>query len=371
MNEALLSGRYNNFTAVRLILATSVIYSHSHEIVAGNYDIDGLSPFIGAPISNFAVDGFFFLSGFLVYPSLLRFGNPLKFLAARLVRLWPGLALSILITVIVGGFFTKDSGAAYLHGDTGKFVVLNLSLIWKAYYYLTGVQCGPEPCNINGSLWTLPFESKCYIALAILGGLGLATKTWLVRIVYPLTLLLVIFWDIAPFHAVIANNVSIKYINLMDEGVRLWTLFALGTAAYVFRARIGLSWLMLAGLAILYLLTDHTAFALQSRALLVGYAVLCLGLLTAETVRLSPDWPDYSYGMYIYAFPAMMVVSFLVHPELVVALGVGSALLAFPFAFLSWHFVERPAMDLFKLRFKTKPARISPTSSREAAAGAE
>jgi peptidoglycan/LPS O-acetylase OafA/YrhL len=231
--------------------------------------------------------------------------------------------------------------------------VLNLSLIWKAYYSLTGVQCGPDLCNMNGSLWTLPFEAKCYITLALLGALGLAERKWLVRLIYPMTILVVALWDIEPLHTAISMQVGPKYIDLLDKAVRLWPLFALGTAAYVFKDRIGLSWRVLAGLAAFYLLTAHTPFAIQSRALFVGYAVLCLGLLTAERVKFSGNWHDYSYGMYIYAFPAMMAILLTFGKQPIGLLTLETGALAFPFAFASWHVVEKPVMDWAKSRLRT------------------
>ncbi len=123
----------NNFIAVRLLLATSVIYTHCYFMSHDVRGADDLSGLLGAPISTYAVDGFFFLSGFLVYPSLLRLGSAVRFLTARFVRLWPGLALCVMLTVLVGGFFTSAPIGGDLGCDTANFVLPNLTLACASY----------------------------------------------------------------------------------------------------------------------------------------------------------------------------------------------------------------------------------------------
>src|SRR5437879_6507179 len=104
LSKANLAPDGNNFTALRLALASAVIYTHTYWLITGVSSKDDLSNLLGAPISTFAVDGFFFLSGFLVYPSLLRLGRSSRFLLARAGRLWPGLAMALLVMVVGGGF---------------------------------------------------------------------------------------------------------------------------------------------------------------------------------------------------------------------------------------------------------------------------
>src|SRR3546814_6934723 len=87
---------------------------------------------------------------------------------------------------------------------------------------------------------------------------------------------------------------------------RLWPLFALGAAAYIFRSRIRLSWAMLALLFIINVVAHQWGVGLHVRAIFIGYALLCFGLLTVGKRAVAGSWPDYSYGMYIYAFPVMI-----------------------------------------------------------------
>ena len=346
ITEVVLRPDRNNFTLVRLMLASSVIYSHAYEIVSGNSGVDGVSRWIGATVSTYGVDGFFFLSGFLVYPSLVRLENVWRFLGARLSRLWPALAFSVLLVVAGGAVITTAHGIDYLKGPTLRFILGNLTFA-KAFYDLTGVDCGGAACNVNGSLWTLPWEMRCYLVLVGLGVAKLASPKWMMRIAYPATLAFVIAWD-TPFRDLVVQHLRPGLIHLIDVFDRLWPLFCLGTAAYVLRARIRLSWFIFAGLLALDLATARTPVFPQVRALFIGYAVLALGLLTAEKKPLFRQIPDYSYGMYIYAFPIMMALH-LGLPSLTYGpLAILTGLATLPVAAFSWHLVEKPALDGYK-----------------------
>lgn len=111
----------------------------------------------------------------------------MSFLTARFVRLWRGLAFCALLTVLAGAFVKSAPTGSYLGGDTVRFVLSNLTFT-LASYRLTGVECGGETCMLNGSLWTLPWEVRCYAVLALLGATVLARPAIMKRAVSLLTL---------------------------------------------------------------------------------------------------------------------------------------------------------------------------------------
>jgi peptidoglycan/LPS O-acetylase OafA/YrhL len=344
-----LNARGNNFTLVRLILASSVIYTHCYGLVFGAEGQDDLSFILGAPISALAVDGFFFLSGFLVYPSLLRLGSARGFLMARFTRLWPGLALCILLTVLGGLAVTSAPGLSYFGEDTARFIGGNLTFLFGAYS-LTGVNCDGGPCNINGSLWTLPWEVRCYLLLAVLGLTGLARPQIMKWVILPATLVGALVWDIDAVQDLAVALLGEGKVYLIGVFDRLWPLFALGIAAFLFRDRLRLSWWVLGALFLLNIAAHRVGVGLHVRALFVGYAVLCMGLLTARKGAISGAWPDYSYGMYIYAFPVMVMISALWGTSSHVALALANFVMTLPLAALSWHVVEKPALDAYRSR---------------------
>ncbi|MBC9032793.1 acyltransferase [Sphingomonas sp. JC676] len=363
----------NDLTMVRLLLATLVIYSHSFYAVFDD-DHDDLATTLGVPISNYAVDGFFILSGFLVYRSLVT-NNSLRFFAlARLTRLWPALFVMMIVVTLGGLAFTTSSLAAYFIGtDTLKFIFFNTTFVFYGAN-LTGVHCGAELCNVNGSLWTLPWEARCYVILALLGGLRLAGAKPMTYLILPATLAFAVLWDVGAANGlshVLGRGISYQFERLD----RLWVAFALGIAAYLFRHRIPLSWwiclaLLLANIGVQQFVPPA---GLHARAVFMAYFVLCLGFLGVRKTSVSSNWPDYSYGMYIYAFPVMFVLQRVFAFESPYALAVCNVLGTVPLAALSWHFVEKPALNQLKRyrkRLATAPKHPEPLAPEVVAPGA-
>jgi peptidoglycan/LPS O-acetylase OafA/YrhL len=361
IDDKLLRSEANNFTLARVLLASSVIYSHAYSATTGLDGTDDAAVIFGSPLGGVAVEGFFFLSGFLVYASLLRMGGSGRFALARLARLWPGLAVCVLLTTLGGWWASTDKGLSYLAGDTARFIFGNLTF-FKGYYSLTGVRCGADLCNVNGSLWSLPWEVRCYAVLAVLGLLRLATPERMAKFVLPATLAYALAWDIPAVRDLVTRIVGHGAAFQIDVMHRLWPLFALGAAAYIFRARIVLSWWILAALFAANFALQTFEIGLQARSLFLGYAVLCIGLRTAAGGAVSGRWPDYSYGIYIYAYPIMDVIDAFWRPTSHWALAAVTLAATVPVAALSWHFVEKPALDTFR-RWSGRSAR--PASSAE------
>ncbi len=349
IDETVLRPEANNLTLVRLVLATAVIITHCFWRVYGLEGQDDFSRWLGVPLSVYAVDGFFFLSGFLVYPSLIRRNHVGAFLTARLARLWPALAVSVIGTALIGMVLSQDGPAAYFHGPTLRFLLGNLSFVASSYT-LTGLRCGAELCNVNGSLWTLPWEARCYLVLAALLFVGLARPGWMVRLILPATLGFALAWHLPTVQEFVRHYVGNGAVYQLGMWDRLWTLFAAGIAASIFRDRIWLSWWLCTLLLLASLIANRLGVGLHVRTIFIGYAVLCAGFLSARNGAVSGNWPDYSYGMYIYAFPVMMALAWLMPTAphlLLAAANVGATL---PLAVLSWHFVEKPVLEFVRRR---------------------
>ena len=344
----------NNLTLVRLVLASAVIITHCYWRIYGVAGEDGLSRWLGAPLSIYAVDGFFFLSGFLVYGSLERRANAVRFVLARLARMLPGLAVSVTLTVLAGAFITSLTLPAYLNGETGKFIFYNLTLM-GGHYSLSGIICGQRLCIINGSLWTLHWEALFYLLLAGLALLGMSGRMWMARLVLPLTFAAAFALHLPWVHALIEASGGKGALYFSEYIDRLWTLFALGIAAQIWKDRVRLSWTALFALLIANLAAHHFGVNYHVQTVFVGYAVLCCGFLSARTRAVSGSWPDYSYGIYIYAFPLMMLLAALADIKSSTVLAALNFMCVLPFAALSWHLIEKPALDFIKVRRSTAP----------------
>ena len=340
----------NNLTLVRLVLASAVIWTHSVWRLSGRESWDELTPLLGAPISSYAVDGFFFLSGYLVYASLLRRGSVGAFLSARLARLWPGLAAAVIAIVAFGASVTNASGLAYLRGDTMRFLLGNLSLTHGAYT-LTGVACEAGPCNVDGSLWTITWEARCYLLLALSLWSGLCSPVWMKRLILPAVAIFAILIHLPQVAPVLMSHGGrglVYNIGLVD---RLMTMFALGVAAYVWRDRIVLSWRVFVVLLLILVAVNRLVGPLPHLGgVVMAYFVLCFGFASSRNGPISSRWPDYSYGIYIYAFPVMMVLSAIWRFNTYALLALATLLATLPIAAVSWHTIEKPALELVRVQ---------------------
>lgn len=155
--------RSNNFDAVRIIAALVVIFGHAHPLSAHPDDV-----IFGNAVQSVAVKIFFVVSGFLVARSWESDPNLGRYLLRRGLRLLPGLALVLLLTIVVlGPIFTTLSVPAYFsHGGTWRYFVYNMLLC--PIYSLPGVFVDNiYPNAVNGSLWSLPAEVSMYLLLPV------------------------------------------------------------------------------------------------------------------------------------------------------------------------------------------------------------
>lgn len=143
-------------------------------------------------------------------------------------------------------------------------------------------------------------------------------------------------------------------------------MFAMGIAAFIWRQKIKLTWWSTLGLLAMTVVSTRLDLKVPHLAqLLTASFVLNLGFLTAARKVISGNWPDYSYGMYIHAFPVMMIWAALAPGLTATMLAVATALTTLVPAALSWHLVEKPVLDKVRDRWRKNGRPASPTPSSE------
>lgn len=339
------NNRDNNFNLVRFVAAFLVLYSHSFAIALGTADAEPLSRAIGMTWGTIAVDVFFITSGFLITSSYFARNNLSIFAWARVMRIYPALVVSIVFCVfIVGLGATTLSSWEYLtSGQTIKFMLKNSVLFFGLEYDLPGVFTNnPWKDAVNGSLWTLPYEVKMYAMLAlILYGIGHLQRRVSV-INSPRYFLLGI--AIVAAAANIANNfqpfASVQFVHL-------FSMFFVGAAYYAWRDKVRLSWVFFL-LAFIGLLLS----SLNTKAFFIFYVIslpfltLFVAYVPSGAVRKFNNVGDYSYGMYIYAFPVQQSIAAII-PEVSVTVMIASAFsITFICSVLSWHLIEKRCLKM-------------------------
>jgi peptidoglycan/LPS O-acetylase OafA/YrhL len=320
----------NNFDFLRFCAAALVLFSHTFPLTTGSNASEPLYQLTnhGATLGRVAVAIFFIISGFLISGSWHNKGELRPYLTARLLRIIPGLAVVLLLTVLAGRLLTLTPELYW--PSAVKYVVKNLTL-YKMQFGLAGVfGANPYGDAINGALWTLRHEFTCYLLVA---GLGLLRRNSMA-----------IAWGVWLLAAVLSTVPALQADAFFGEFLPLLGWFYGGTLAFVYRERKWSPvWYALALLAM-----GACAWAginLVWLAPLLGCLLIQLAYLPGLLNRFG-RYGDFSYGMYIYAFP---VQQYLVYrdPGMV---WWQNLLLAFPIVLvcsaLSWHLVEKRCLKL-------------------------
>ena len=357
----------NAFDFFRFLLASLVIYSHAYPLLYGTSVPERFAKitFGQETFGGLAVAGFFCISGFLVTQSFLHSSSYITYLIKRFLRLFPALIVSSFVTAfvlgpILSGFSLRD----YIFGNYGEspfgYFVKNSTMNILGYSYTLRdlFTNNPYPLAVNGSLWTIKHEFVAYIMVM---GLGFFS-------IFKHKKLLLAFTGLSIF-LYYANHIS---------GFMLWNLesprwWAFHTVEYPFLIKL-ISFFLLG--AVLYVLKDNIFFSWKFLLLAIFifflsiplkvYQYVALFTLPYIIISMSIKWKfhkfgqygDFSYGIYIYAFPIQQTVAYFFSTRIHSA-ALFAMISFFPtlvLAILSWKYVEEPALKL-----KAKIQKITTT----------
>ena len=332
--------RANGLNLVRLVLASSVIFWHSFPLTGRDFPFAFGRQFLG----QFAVDGFFVISGFLLVGSWLHRPAVLNYVKNRLLRIVPAFWVCLIVTA----FVVAPVAVLVQHGQlstlfdgprSSPLYVLKNMAIQVRFYDIAGTPADvPFPGVWNGSLWTLRWEFFAYFALLGLGLLRLLDRRAVVLVIWAG------LWAVNI--ALTAGLVDDSYY--VKNGARLGFMFACGMVAHLYGRNLPASrWAPMVAAAVLplsWLLPDYRVVGAPALA----YLVLWIGGAVRRPLLQLKD-RDISYGVYIYAFPLQQLLVVLGWGALPVwVFGGVSLLLTVPVAAASWVWIERPILRLKK-----------------------
>lgn len=330
--------RTNTLNFVRLVLASSVIVWHSFALSGHPFPAGYGKQIMG----EFAVDGFFAISGFLLAGSWLHRPDLLTFLKNRCLRIFPAFWTCLVVVAFgIAPLAMLIQGTPVSTLFTGPrssfhYVVENAGLTIHLYG-INGTPTGiPLEHVWNGALWTLRWEFLAYLCLALLGVLRLLRRRWVVLSVA------MILW--AGQIAVGLHILPSTYYT--TSATRFGLMFTLGCVLSVFGRWIPTHRWVVVGFVVLLALSPLLPSYRMIGAPAVAYLVVWAGgAIRSERLRLTNR--DISYGMYIYGVPTqqlLAIAGLAGAPTPLFALC--SLLCTAPLAALSWVFVERPALRL-------------------------
>jgi peptidoglycan/LPS O-acetylase OafA/YrhL len=275
-------GRNNNFDGLRLAAALAVVLAHMAAL-SGRED---WLPIAGQTWGGLGVLVFFSISGYLVTASWRNDPDLGRFLAKRFRRIAPGMLVAV-------------------------------SLSFAAVHAL-GLSGFPDNRfhALNGSLWTIGYEVYCYLLLAalMLGSphpLAVAACLCALGAVYWPESWLVKF---APFF--VLGGLLHEYPLLRRWS---WAIAGLGVAVLPYRPLLAL-------------------------ALIIPPVTIAIANRSWPVLRDAGRFGDMSYGVYVYAWPIQQCAVALMPGASYAALTAVTMAILAPLAWLSWRYVESPAL---------------------------
>lgn len=334
----------NSFDLIRIIAAFLVLVSHSFALT-GRPEPE---IFPGYSLGRVGVIVFFALSGYLVFQSLDRDPHLLRCLAKRGVRIFPGLAVMLLITACLLGPLLSSLPAKEYFSRAEVWGYLGKIKLWGDDRLPGVFEHNRYPHTVNGSLWTLKWEWLMY---CILASVALIKRVWwgetilILSIVFAVLALLGdsnVYSDPLPFIGSLLSNQNPFLLGSFFFFGALLSISKINSRAWLSPA---IQWAIV-GVAFGVLAIGGSVATQIALWLLVPTVIVTVGE-SGLSKRIGLDIRnDVSYGLYIYAFPIQQSISALLPG----ATWWESLLLATPLtasiAFLSWRHVEKPALKL-------------------------
>jgi peptidoglycan/LPS O-acetylase OafA/YrhL len=359
--------RNNAFGFLRLTLAILVIYSHCFHL--GGFGKDRLTVFTDGryTIGSFSVAMFFVLSGFLICRSASASRSVPRFLWHRFLRIFPAYWVCLVICgclfaplMAFAEFGTVTQIFSAPRNSPQSFIMSNAGLFHLNGFSIGGIlfirpnsiagllRHNPVPSVFNGSLWSLPYEVGCYFMVAALAAVGL-----LRRARFTVFGLFAGLWCLYAFDCIDPDGFSrwFPYPG-MKLLVALFLFFSAGCLCFLYREKIPHS----TALFVISLVVLGGSLPLKVFGLIAPVAMTYAFLWVAFALPFErfDRKGDFSYGAYIYAFPAQQAMALLGIQEKGFALYfISSLLLTSLFAFLSYRLIEAPCLRLKTVKIPT------------------
>lgn len=350
-----LGGHDNSLGLVRLLMASAVILDHAFPL--GGW---GTAPFLKMTrdqqsLGSLAVLGFLAVSGYLVAKSAMN-TDGLQFIWRRFLRIFPGYWLVLIVGAFIVGPAIWLAEGNPLNSYFGFGPGTPWSYLWNNFtlvigqYGIRDIFVETTPFGqagfggpINGAIWTLIYEWLCYLMLAALLVAGVLTRAKLiVPAVAALLFVLRIVNEVSPGSA---GTVFPFFGDVWR--LNFGFIFFVGATIAVYSDRIPFSHRIGIAASILSLVLLRLGGFNTVGYVLFGYSVLYVAAALPRQVRWIGKKNDYSYGVYLYGWVVQQVLAFLGVSTLgYVPYVLLSLLGAFAFAWVSWHLVEKRALQL-------------------------
>ena len=286
-----------NLNILKFFAACAVIASHSYPLSQGSKCKDFLIYVSKGSLGlgGLAVAVFFISSGYLVSKSIEKKNNTYDYLKARIMRIIPPLAFTVIITILVCGlFFSTFAFVDYLFNVKILKYCLNIFLI--PVHELPGVFESNIYGNVvNGALWTLPIEFVCYVLLLVVYKMNLLNK----KSYTILTPLVIISF-------VCINIINVPLFQVIKPYIQPIYIFYAGTFYYVYRDKIKINKNNFIISILIFVVLLFASLGNVATIFVFPYIILsfCFKQCSEKIARVG----NISYGMYLCGFPIQQMI---------------------------------------------------------------
>ena len=324
-----LSQKSENMQFIRFIAAICVMYVHAFRLSA--YSAGEFQTKIATYLGEYAVNIFFVFGGFLAARSLHTKKNKMgwMFIRRRLERIIPPLAFVVVFSVLMGSIFSSYSFIGYFSEKKTYLYLLNSFCI--PIHDLPGVFEGNVNHTVNGSLWTLPVEMACFIAVYLLYRLGGLKKSYSIVIIIALPLA---YYSMRYFPPVVNSAIILAILFFIGVLLFLWS------EALV--ENIWMELILLSALVLCFIFDKKYLGAFFA----LPYFVIEVSFRKKQCDKKLGSLGKYSYCMYLWGFPIQQVLincfGSSMNPYLNFGIAVPVDLL---FAVITYNLIEKPLAE--------------------------
>ena len=325
----------NRFDLIRLVLASLVFVFHTVALSAR--ESTPLEPIL-ADLAELSIQGFFIVSGALVYGSYQRSRGLLDYASKRFRRLYPAYAVIIIVPTFVALVMAIQAPERF--AQIGEYLGANLLFLNFVEPNLPGLFEVNRFSEVNGALWTLKIEVMFYLILPVIAWiLARLGRFWWIGIAVLVVGAFAWRESMLALDHRYADQLARQLPGQMmyfAAGITLWRLVDVMRPHAVALFFIGAAVLALA-------LSIPSLDALR----VLGLTSLIAGIAFMPGPQLNAAaWGDVSYGVYITHFPIVQaLVAFGVFSAMGPVMGLAiSAVLVFAASYALWWWVERPAL---------------------------
>lgn len=330
----------NSFDSLRLFLAICVVISHSY-VLTGNLQLE---PLMRLTHSNFgigyvAVNGFFVISGYLILGSLERSPSIFVYLKKRFLRIFPALWCLLCFSLLCLGIIYNNVSIVkepsfWLYGIYNSFL--------NTRYEINGVFAHNPIGNIvNGSLWTLRYESCCYLLIIPLK--KLIKSSYYTIVIWMIFIALFVVYQFLPS---LFSSLFENYHQFLGSGVLIRLLYFYASGMLLAIAKCTNRFYRYVVPFCFILLCITIGFPIYTFIEAICFPIFIIGLGKSSILyfrNMKKYIGDLSYGVYIYSFFIQQVL-LKYYPFKIYQLIFLSTTLSLVFAFMSWHLVEKRAL---------------------------